>query len=133
MRTASGLTSFALAFAMAGSAFAATVTPTGGTVQVNTGSGYANIAGPTTVGPGHMVMVKPGGSATIAYPNGCVFTVLPNTVIAVQKDPTCAGATASSSGTANFGGLVPHDYLLLGAVAIGAGVCIALCDSSKSP
>jgi hypothetical protein len=94
-------------------AVAAVVTPGSGPVSVNSGSGYKPITGSVEAQPGDSVMVGPGGSATITYPNGCIFSVKVDGVYVVQETPTCEAAAIDNQ-------------LLIGAgvVAVGAGVAI---------
>ena len=62
------------------SSFAATVNATQGQVLVNQGQGYQQVPGSVEAGPGATVVVNPGGSAQILYPDGCS--------VAVQRGPS---------------------------------------------
>lgn len=113
-------------------AFAAMVNATQGQVLVNQGSGYQQVAGATDVGPGGTVVVNPGGSAQIVYPDGCAVAVQPGSVYTISPQSPCLAqdgsqATSGPSGTT----------LAIGAVVVGGGVAALLLlnngDKSASP
>ena len=146
----------------AGPAFAqATVTPLGGTVLVNRGSGYVNLSG-RTVRTGDRVMVRPGGRAELTYANGCVKRVAPGAVVVVGTPASClaalrvasaapataptatgvGGGTAGAAGAAagaTAGGLaglgVGGTLLVAGAVAgaLVAGVLVVAASTEERP
>jgi hypothetical protein len=70
MRTVTLLVLIA-AMSFGASARAATVVPGQGTVMVNHGQGYQQVAGSTEANPGATVVVGPGGSAQVVYSDGC--------------------------------------------------------------
>lgn len=84
----------------AGAAFAqATVTPLGGIVLVNHGSGFVNLA-KRTVQRGDRLMARPGGRADLTYSNGCVNRVAPGAVVVVGTPASClAESRAAAAGT----------------------------------
>ncbi len=118
-----------------GGAEAATVQDIVGTIQVNRGSGYQAVSGPTTANYGDLVVARPNSSAVIVYEDGCRQKVEPGRVVAVgapnqlrsggsikdeQVQRQCEQAFA-----------IPHDHYILGAVAVGVGVGIVVTDKKK--
>ena len=125
---------------------AATLTPEQGIVLVNHGSGYVNARGPTTVNPGDTVVVNPGGSAQLSYPDGCVVLVSIGTLVTVGQQSPCTtegsmtptqatipppqgseppGIIAAPSGGAVFDLVDPYTLvpgLLVGGVVLGVWV-----------
>jgi hypothetical protein len=90
MRIAWGVAAFVSAMALSMSSFAATVTPEQGIVLVNRGSGYQNVSGPTNVNPGDVLVVNPGGSALLAYDDGCFVPVAVGQIVTVGAKSPCA-------------------------------------------
>lgn len=76
---------------------AATLQATQGVVQINRGSGFEPVTGSTTVNPGDIVTVQPGGNAQVVYPDGSIQAVQPGAVVTVGPGST-APATASAGG-----------------------------------
>jgi hypothetical protein len=70
-------------------AYAATVLPEQGIVLINHGNGYQNAAGPTTVKPGDIVVVNPGGKAWINYGDGCTVPVTVGAIVTVGAQSPC--------------------------------------------
>lgn len=60
-----------------------------GTVLVNTGEGFQEVVGKTTVNAGDRVLVRGKGGAQIDYGAGCVTKVLDNQTVVVASKPTC--------------------------------------------
>ena len=131
MWVARPLVAFVAAALFSTSSFAAMVNVTQGQVLVNQGSGYQQVAGSVDVGPGATVVVNPGGSAQILYPDGCSVAVQPGSVYTIAPQSPClaqGGETSSGlSGTT----------LAIGAVVVGGGVAALLLlnnkDKSTSP
>lgn len=115
----------AATFSGQGAVSAATVYPDNGAVFVNTGEGYARIANETYVGPGGQVMVKRGGSATIAYEGGCIERVHPGAVRLVQEVGPCG---AGLNGPANVSPLALTGAAALVGAGVGIGVGLAVSD-----
>jgi hypothetical protein len=90
MQIARGVTVFVSAMALSMSSFAAAVTPEQGIVLVNRGSGYQNVTGPTNVNPGDILVVNPGGSAQLAYDDGCFVPVAVGQIVTVGAKSPCA-------------------------------------------
>jgi len=74
-------------------AHATTLTPQGGTVHVNTGSGFVAVDGNTPVAGAAKVMVSPGGSALVTYSNTCSVR-LASGVWTIQDQPPCEQGVA---------------------------------------
>jgi hypothetical protein len=91
MRFASAIVAFVAAIAVDGASFAATVTATQGQVMINRGQGYQLLVGSSDVDPGATVVVNPGGSARVVYPDGCAVTVEPLVVHAINAESPCEG------------------------------------------
>jgi hypothetical protein len=117
------------AFALGTSAFAATVTPIEGTVQVNTGSGFRSVSGAAEVAPGTSVMVSPKGRGEIRYSDGCKTTVRSGSVAVIPPVSPCAQGQAVQGycppGQSLLDGCVDTGfYLFAGALAAVAAVDI---------
>jgi hypothetical protein len=76
-------------FMIASSAQAARLTDIEGTVLVNTGEGFQEVIGKTTVSPGDRVLVRGKGGAQIDYGAGCITKVLDNQTVVVAAKPAC--------------------------------------------
>jgi hypothetical protein len=87
-------TSATLIFAFNASAIAATVIPTQGPLQVNSGSGFHPVSGPVQLQPGGSVMAGPGGSGEILYSDGCRIPVRPGALSIVAPVSPCAQGQA---------------------------------------
>jgi hypothetical protein len=90
MHIARGLAAFIAAALLTFPSYAATVMPEQGIVLVNHGSGYKNATGPTTVNPGDIVVVNPGGIAWLSYPDGCTVQVAVGSIVTVATTSPCA-------------------------------------------
>jgi hypothetical protein len=113
------------------SSLAATISATQGQVLVNQGSGYQQVVGSVDAGSGATVVVNPGGSAQIVYPDGCTVAVQPGSVYTISAQSPClAQGGQTTSG-------VDGTTLALGAVVVGGGVAALLLlnsnDKSASP
>jgi hypothetical protein len=120
MRFVPAAVAFVLGTAIGGAALAATVTATQGQVMINRGQGYQLLVGSTEVDPGATVIVNPGGSAQVVYPDGCQVAVEPFTVHAINAISPCEdkSATAAESSKKTL-------YYALGGVAVLAGGAVA--------
>jgi hypothetical protein len=116
--SAASLAAFAAVSALpfCGSAVGATVTSIHGAVQINSGSGFRQVAGPAQVAPGTSVMAAPGASAEIVYSDRCRIPVRPGSVVVVSPISPCAQGQAGPDYT--------YNYVLGGTAAIGLGVGI---------
>jgi hypothetical protein len=120
MRFVLAAVAFITGTAIGGATFAATVTATQGQVMINRGQGYQLLVGSTEADPGATVIVNPGGSAQVVYPDGCAVTVEPFTVHAINAKSPCEdkSATASESTKKTL-------YYVIGGVAVLAGGAVA--------
>ena len=127
MRVVRPLVAFISAALFSTYSFAATVSATQGQVLVNQGQGYQQVAGSVEAGPGATVVVNPGGSVQILYPDGCSVAVQPGSVYAIAPQSPCLAqngeTTTGMSGTT----------LAVGAVVVGGGVAaLLLLNGNKS-
>jgi hypothetical protein len=123
MRFVPAAAAFIIGTSIGGAAFAATVTATQGQVMINRGQGYQLVVGSTEADPGATVIVNPGGSAQVVYPDGCNVTVEPFTVHAINAVSPCEdkSATAAESSKKTL-------YYVIGgaAVVVGGGLAYLL-------
>jgi hypothetical protein len=75
----------------------ATVNPSQGNVLINRGKGFSEIKRPTKLRVGNSVMVGPGGSAVIAYSDGCTVNVDPGTIKTVAQLSPCASGSSAAT------------------------------------
>jgi hypothetical protein len=110
---------------------AATISATQGQVLVNHGSGYQQVVGSIDAGSGATVVVNPGGSAQIVYPDGCAVAVQPGSVYTISPQSPCLAQGGQTTTGVN------GTTLALGAVVVGGGVAALLLlnssDKSASP
>src|SRR5262245_52430964 len=106
------------------------VKATSGRGLLNRGDGYRIVGGEMLGAPGATVVVQPGGSGQIVYPDGCVVDVKPPTVVTVELSSPCADSPH------NLGDLSERTFAL-GVVVVGVGVGVAVLlsqkDNSASP
>lgn len=109
-----------LAVSMAFSAQAATLDGIQGGILVSQGgSGYRLATGPAQLSVGDTVLANPGGSAQVAYDDGCVVVIKPGMVFTVTDISPCkAGQTTQTAGS--------NWPLILGGVAVAGGLGLAL-------
>jgi hypothetical protein len=89
-------------FSFSASAGAASLVSIKGAVQINTGSGFHQVAGSAELAPGNSVMVAAGASAEIRYSDDCRIPVRPGSVEVVARFSPCRPpptATAVQGGT----------------------------------
>jgi hypothetical protein len=125
------LLAFVFAVVFSAPSFAAMVNATQGQVLVNQGSGYQQVAGSVDVTPGGTIVVNPGGSAQIVYPDGCSVSVQPGSVYTIAPQSPCL-AQGGSQATSAINGTT----LAIGAVVVGGGAAALLLlnkDKSASP
>jgi hypothetical protein len=99
---------------------AATVNAVSGQVLVNKGDGYQQVAGATEANPGDTVVVNPGGSGSIVYPDGCVVQVQPGTVATIAPSSPCTAGSGFNTTTFAIGALVIGGGVG-GAILLGQG------------
>lgn len=74
---------------LCGPVSAATVDAVQGQAAVNRGHGFEAISTGAEVKPGDTVMVSPGSSAKIVYPDRCTVEVHPNGAVAIGAQSPC--------------------------------------------
>jgi hypothetical protein len=87
-----GLVTCAAVFSFSTSAGAASLVSIKGAVQINSGSGFhqvAQVAGSAELAPGNSVMVAAGASAEIRYSDDCRIPVRPGSVEVVARFSPC--------------------------------------------
>ncbi len=117
-------------------ALAATLEGLQGVVLVDRGSGYGAVQGATQLNPGDSVIVNPGGSAKVVYPDGCSVAVVPGSVVAVGAQSPCSMETGAVNNQATeSGGLNMTTLLIGGAIVAGAvtGVILLTDDDDDKP
>lgn len=121
MRAVSGAVAV-FSLVLVSSAHAATVTAVEDEVFVGGYGGYQRVSGTTRAKIGDSVMAGEYGVGRITYPNGCVITVRPGTVVKIDANPPCetpADWSANLEPTAT--GLSTHHILLGAGIAAGIG------------
>jgi hypothetical protein len=84
------LVGLASMMAMHGAAGAVSLSSVQGSVMVNPGTGYYLTISPVELKPGDLVMVNPGSSAQLSFPDGCNSPLVPGSVVAVGSVSPCA-------------------------------------------
>jgi len=80
------------------------VIPMDGSLLVNSGSGFQQLAGPSQVAPGGSVMVRPGGKGEIVYTDGCRVPVTPGALAQIEPVSPCAQGADFGVAPAAYGG-----------------------------
>ena len=123
---------FAGVVGLAAPCVAATVNAIQGQVLINRGQGYQKLDGTATANPGDSIVVNPGGSAQIVYPDGCTIQVAPGSVASIADQSPCQPG-APQTGTSPINGTT----IAIGAVVVGGGIAAAILlnqkDKSASP
>jgi hypothetical protein len=114
-----------------GAAFAAQVDRLQGQVLINHGKGYRQVTASTEAAPGAKVVVNPGGTAQVLYPDGCAVVIQPGSVYTVARESPCLAQGGQAPSGAD------GSALALGAVVVGGGVAALLLlnsnDKAASP
>jgi hypothetical protein len=100
--------------------------PIQGALSINHGQGYEPVNGQVPAKAGDMIMVAPGGSATVAYDDGCKVDVKPGAVTTVAPLSPCASGSYAQDSNFNWGGVAMG-------VAAGAALGFGLYEAFKSP
>jgi hypothetical protein len=110
MKVGRGVAAFIAVVSFNFFAYAATVLPKQGIVLVNRGDGYQNAIAPTTVNPGDIVVVNPGGTAWLSYPDGCTVPVAVGSIVTVGQQSPCttSGSMTPSQTTVPAEGTEPQ-------------------------
>jgi hypothetical protein len=74
--------------------WAATVEPGQGDVSINRGEGFKPINSRVNANVGDLIMVGPGGAATIVYDDSCKVNVQPGAVATIAPLPPCKSGSA---------------------------------------
>lgn len=92
---------------------------------VNRGGGFLRVAAGEQLKPGDLVMVRPGGNASVAYSGGCFVNVQVGSVYTVQPENYCQLAGANVD-------ITPY---VIGAGVIGGAIAggVLLSQGSSSP
>ena len=128
MRVSAATFAFLFGIGLFSATFAATVSSIGGQVLVNQGDGYRQVVGTTEVKPGDSIVVNPGGSGQIVYPDGCSVQIQAGSVTTIAEASPCSTA-GTGSGATTFA---------IGALIVGGGIGAAVLvgqggDKSASP
>jgi len=103
-----------------------------GQALVNRGSGYQLAANGMVLNPGDVVVVNPGGTAQISYPDGCTIPVQVGAIVTVTEISPCAMTTGAVQSEPSTG--LSGTTLLLGAVVLGGvGIAVALSTGKDKP
>jgi hypothetical protein len=134
-------------------AFAALVEGAEGAISINRGDGFVAASATTNVDPGGLIMVAPGQTALITYPDGCKVKVGAGRVWAVEQvapcppgqseidytslapDPQITNITTGQvNDPGNVGGFSTGTIIagVVGIAVIGGGIAIATSSKSKS-
>jgi hypothetical protein len=80
-------------FLVGSAAWAATIQPVTGEVSVNQGQGFKKLDSAFDAKAGDAVMVSPGGSAKVSYPDGCAIELKPGAVMVIAELSPCASGS----------------------------------------
>ena len=82
-------TAFAVSIFLGFPASAATLDSIKGTVLINRGEGFRPLAGTAQANIGDTIMVSPGSSARVVYPDGCPVPVKPGQILTIAAESPC--------------------------------------------
>ncbi len=132
------LVGFVSALLLSGQVQAATLSGVQGSVMVNPGDGYYLTTGPTTLKPGDLVMLNPGGAAQLLFADGCHVPLQVGAVFTVGANSPCAaqfgqGQQPSETPSQATGGFDTGTLLIgVAVVAGGVGLAVALSGGGSS-
>jgi hypothetical protein len=133
MREWLGVACFASAFFFGTATWAADVQSVQGDLSINQGQGFQAVNGRLDANVGDSVMVGPGGSATVSYPDGCQVPVQPGAVTTIAPLSPCASASFAQGYTYNPQDTVVTSYIVGGIIAASiAGLAIAIVTHKNS-
>lgn len=81
------------ALLIASPSWAAMVEPELGDLTINQGKGFRPVTSHVSANVGDLVMVGPGGAATVTYDDGCKVNVQPGAVTAIAPLSPCASGS----------------------------------------
>lgn len=121
-----GVLSFACVLLGTISCFAATVEPTQGNLYISSGPGFYSVNGRIDAEVGSRLMVSPGGSATVVYPDGCTVAVQPGAVTTIAASSPCTNPYSTEKP------LTDRELLIASGVVLGAaGLSVAIYEIVK--
>jgi hypothetical protein len=101
---------------------AATVQPLHGQISVNQGQGFHQIDGAADLKAGDSVIVSPGGTATVSYPDGCNIGLQPGAVMVIAALSPCASGSYAQEQDSNWQDHKDDDRAwIIGGVLVGVG------------
>lgn len=121
---------FALTFAGGALAQTATVEPLQGDLSINQGQGFQRVDSRVQANVGDSLMVAPGGSASLVYPDGCQVTIQPGSVVSIAPLSPCASGSLAQDSGSNAGALIFGAAFV---AALGVGVYGITQAKSVSP
>jgi len=86
---------------LSGSAWAATLEPSQGSLTVNQGDGFHPVNSRVDAKVGDSAMVAPGGSASLVYDDGCTVTIQPGEVTTIAPISPCASGSYAQGNNDN--------------------------------
>src|ERR1700722_3924967 len=130
MRTRLGIVYCSCALLVSSSCLGATLEPVQGNLYINDGRGFQPVNDRVDANVGQSVMVAPGGTAMVIYPDGCKVAVQPGQVTTITSaspctnpfpaDQTLAQDAPSNGGNAGLAWGVAGTAL--GAAGLGVGL-----------
>lgn len=109
----------------------ATIEPVQGDLSLNQGQGFQRVDGRVQANVGDSVMVGPGGSANLVYPDGCQVNVQPGSVVNIAPLSPCASGSLAEDGSGNNLGALVFGLVFL--AGVGGGVYGILQAKPASP
>lgn len=88
-----------------------------GSVMINKGSGYKQIASATSTKPGDVIIAGVDSRAELIYSDGCRVKIEPGVVVTVSDVSPCKATQAEG---------VTSGQLLVGGVLVAGGVALAI-------
>ncbi len=125
------VTSTILVVGLASAASAASLSVVSGPVLVDNGKGFTKVSTAADLKPGARIMVTKGGKADLAYADGCLKTLGPNTVTTVVESGACQ-AVAQVAAQANPAWVAPT-VVIGGTAAIVTGAAFLVDDNNSTP
>lgn len=116
-----GVLCFACVLLGTTSCFAAIVEPGQGNLYISSGQGFYPVNGRIDAEVGSRLMVSPGGSATVLYPDGCTVTIQPGEVTTIAASSPCTNPYSAENPLTDRQLLIASG-IALGAAALGVGI-----------
>jgi hypothetical protein len=128
MRKFLGVACFVGSFVFATASWAVDIQAGQGDLSVNQGQGFQPVNGRVDAKAGDSVMVSPGGSATVSYPDGCQVSIQPGAVTTIAPLSPCASGSFAQSPQLPD---IPAG-LIVGGVIVGGLAGVAIYEGTKS-